>query len=321
MRRRAGAGELRVICVAASEAVGVTAAAALAGEGVAAHVVDAAALEPPGPLAAEGDAYLVDLGAGEAAPRLIRRLRMGAPGAFIAAVQSGASDDEVTAFAVEAGADTVLGSPFPVPDGPKTLTALLRTGLDWRRPASALDDVALARQQLQSMRDELSRLGVVDPATQAYNDTYLARRLEEEVGRALRYRRPLAFLAVDIDDLEVYSEANGSQMTALVLRQVVSLAKYGTRLADAVCRRSDGGFAVLLPETNLSNAVGVAEKLRRAVADFKFAKDGCQPHGHVTLSIGCAELTIETLDADGLLEGAAGKLAEAKRKAGDTVAW
>jgi diguanylate cyclase (GGDEF)-like protein len=292
-------------------------AEALAGLGHNVTVVEKADGVANALIAPEPDAVLVELAPPDKACRVLKQVRNALPSAFIAAVATECTD-ETGDRALRAGADAVLLKPMPVGTGPKTLAGILRAGVERRQIAGETEGATAA---LAGAKEDLARLGLIDGSTQAYNDRYLDRRLQEEVSRAKRYGRPLSIIGVDVDDFRDYIEAHGTSMGTLLLRQVVSVIQYGTRMPDAVCRREDDQFVVILPETELTNAVTVGEKVRRAVADFKFAKGGTQPLGHVSVSVGCAGLDEETADADGLTDACVSALLEAKGRGKDNVRW
>lgn len=263
------------------------------------------------------DAVLIELAPPDEALKTLRHVRRALPDVVLGAVIASFSDD-LAEKALGAGADLLLLKPNPVGRGPRSLAHQIRQCLQLRQ---AVAESARASAELARAREDLATMGLVDPATEALNDRYLDRRLKEEVSRGRRYGRPLSLLIIDVDDFRAYADRQGDAMGTLLLRQLAALLRFGTRLSDAVCRREADEFAVILPETALTNAVTVAEKLRRAVADFSFTGGEEQPLGQVTISIGCAGLDETTSESGSLVEAALGALSEAKARGKDTVCW
>ncbi len=149
------------------------------------------------------------------------------------------------------------------------------------------DQVGLALQRAL-LFEEIKRLAITDPLTGVFNVRQLGFVLSEEVSRARRYRRPVSFLMVDLDNLKACNDTLGHQQGDVVLSQTASIIDSSTRDADKVFRYGGDEFCVVLPETDSDEAVLVAEKVRRAVADFHFAGEEKVPGGSVTVSLGVA---------------------------------
>lgn len=149
------------------------------------------------------------------------------------------------------------------------------------------DQVGLALQRAL-LFEEINRLAITDPLTGVFNVRQLGFVLSEEVSRARRYRRPVSFLMVDLDNLKAFNDTLGHQQGDVVLSQTASIIDSSTRDADKVFRYGGDEFCVVLPETDSDEAMVVAEKVRRAVADFHFAGEEKVPAESVTVSVGVA---------------------------------
>ncbi len=149
------------------------------------------------------------------------------------------------------------------------------------------DQVGLALQRAL-LFEEINRLAITDPLTGVFNVRRLEVVLADEVSRARRYRRPISFLMVDLDNLKDYNDTHGHQQGDIVLSQVASIIDSSTRDADKVFRYGGDEFCVILPETDSDEAMVVAEKVRRAVAEFHFAGEEKLPSESMTISVGVA---------------------------------
>jgi diguanylate cyclase (GGDEF)-like protein len=128
-----------------------------------------------------------------------------------------------------------------------------------------------------------------DPLTGLYNRRYFWRRLEDERAFAQRHGRPLALLVGDIDLFKRVNDTYGHAVGDIVLTAVARCLMQLRRRGDTVARVGGEEFAVILPETDLAEAVRVAERFREAIAQLDFEFDR-ERYGRfrVTLSFGAA---------------------------------
>jgi len=125
---------------------------------------------------------------------------------------------------------------------------------------------ATASIQNALMTAEVQQLTILDALTGLYNRLgffHLARR---EVERAWRHQRLLTAVMIDLDNFRRINDQYGREGGDLMLRRVSDNFRKIVRTVDLVCRYDGEEFAVLLPETNLEQAEGVADRLRASVA-------------------------------------------------------
>jgi two-component system chemotaxis family response regulator WspR len=167
-------------------------------------------------------------------------------------------------------------------------------------------------QELQTVRDELSRLVSTDSLTGLYSRGRWFELAAAEFSRSRRHHRPLACLMADLDFFKRINDTWGHDVGDEVIRQFAGVLR-------AVCHRpSDfagrvGGeeFAVLLPETPMAGAEEVARRVVTACRDV----DLSTPAGHVrfSCSVGVAEVTEIDGTVEDTLRRADSALYEAKR--------
>lgn len=200
------------------------------------------------------------------------------------------------------------------------------------RRASATDDAAgvpvpaAGREGDTTVSSHASGLRVAPAANELDDLTHLPMRraLRETTEQMLSARRttgrPVAMLVIDVDHFKLVNDTFGHQQGDAVLAQVATLIRTAMRPADYVARYAGDEFVVLLPGTRLEDACLVAERVREAVAEARFARvDGADEPVRVTLSIGvaCAPLHGETKDA--LFGAADNALYGAKRDGRNSV--
>ena len=112
----------------------------------------------------------------------------------------------------------------------------------------------------------LSEINKVDYLTKALSRIELYSRSELEVDRALRYKKDLAFVMVDIDHFKKINDQYGHAVGDEVLKSLVLILKNCLRKNDFIGRIGGEEFLIVLPEANSNKAIEVAERLRERVA-------------------------------------------------------
>ncbi|MGN3963306.1 diguanylate cyclase [Burkholderia gladioli] len=134
----------------------------------------------------------------------------------------------------------------------------------------------------------LARLAGTDSLTGLPNRRSLDASLEREWRRAVRARRPLAILFVDIDHFKRYNDEYGHTLGDEVLASVSArIAQQALRSHDVVARYGGEEFVVVLPDTDSAGARTVAERIRDSVRQLGIEHAGAES-GYVTVSVGVA---------------------------------
>ncbi len=155
--------------------------------------------------------------------------------------------------------------------------------LDMIAPQMAL---ALDRAEWHQKATQFQLLSITDPLTGLVNRRYLEERLSEEVERSKRHRFSMSFLMMDIDDFKAYNDRHGHQAGDLALEMTAQCLKTALRSADTAARYGGEEFSILLPQTGISEARVIAERIRRRVERTHFPHGKSQPLGAVTVTIG-----------------------------------
>lgn len=147
------------------------------------------------------------------------------------------------------------------------------------------------------------------------NRRYLDRKIAEEFLRARRYALPLSMLLLDIDHFKTVNDNYGHPTGDLVLSRLGKLLFKKVRDTDILARYGGEEIAILAPQTSISSAVDLAERLRQAVeATIMVGAEECD-HGQViaiTVSIGVAGMDQRVNDQHLLVEHADKALYDAK---------
>jgi diguanylate cyclase (GGDEF)-like protein len=172
--------------------------------------------------------------------------------------------------------------------------------------------VALERAEWQERATQFQLMSITDPLTGLLNRRYLEERLTEELNRSKRYSYPMSCLMIDIDDFKSYNDRNGHQAGDVALKITAHSLKAALRSADIACRYGGEEFCILLPQTSLSEAGVIAERMRQKVTETDYPYGKAQPRGTVSISIGISTFGKHIDTADSVIAAADRALYNAK---------
>jgi diguanylate cyclase (GGDEF)-like protein/putative nucleotidyltransferase with HDIG domain len=144
----------------------------------------------------------------------------------------------------------------------------------------------------------------VDPKTGLYNARYFGAALAAEISRAARFGRPMGVIMADLDLLRDVNNTHGHLAGDDVLRGVAEAFASELRHYDVAARFGGEEFSILLPETTAEQALEIAERIRRAVAEREFHVATSPEPLRATLSLGVAAYPADGLDANELVHQA-----------------
>ncbi|HEX9901170.1 MAG TPA: diguanylate cyclase [Candidatus Methylomirabilis sp.] len=168
--------------------------------------------------------------------------------------------------------------------------------------------------------EETRQLAITDELTGLANHRQFYHQLAREVRRAQRYRRPLTLLMLDLDFFKGYNDRFGHLAGDQALRAMGEVLRRNAREVDILARYGGEEFAIILPETDLKQAVYQAERIRAAVAAHAFRGKDSSPEGDLTVSIGVATLTAELRKIEELVHDADQALYRAKAQGRNRIA-
>jgi diguanylate cyclase (GGDEF)-like protein/putative nucleotidyltransferase with HDIG domain len=144
----------------------------------------------------------------------------------------------------------------------------------------------------------------VDAKTGLFNARHFAVALNEELTRAARFERPLSFVMADLDLLRDINNTYGHLAGDAVLQGLADVFRSHLRQFDVPARFGGEEFAILLPETAPEQALEIAERIRKAVAERAFDVETSSEPIHATVSIGVAAYPRDGADANELIHQA-----------------
>jgi two-component system cell cycle response regulator len=196
------------------------------------------------------------------------------------------------------------------------------------RPVDRNELLARVRTQLRKKQyaDKLRHniqlsleMAITDQLTGLHNRRYMTRHLDTLLANSAQSGKPLSFFIMDIDYFKSVNDTYGHDIGDEVLREFASRISANIRGIDLACRFGGEEFVVVMPDTDISFAYTVAERLRQSVeaTPFPISRD---PHKiRITVSIGMAAALSGNESAEELLRRADQALYRAKREGRNRV--
>ncbi|MBI4168832.1 MAG: sensor domain-containing diguanylate cyclase [Acidobacteria bacterium] len=162
------------------------------------------------------------------------------------------------------------------------------------------------------------QLATVDQLTRLYLRDFFFRKLEEEQVRTRRYGSTFTVLMLDLDSFKEINDRLGHLAGDRYLQRLGEVIRETMRAADVPCRYGGEEFCILLPETDLTGATRIAERIRRRVARLEVLLG--QDIMRTTISVGIAAYPADYPGSiPGFLEKADRALYAAKQAGRDRV--
>jgi diguanylate cyclase (GGDEF)-like protein len=174
----------------------------------------------------------------------------------------------------------------------------------------------IGREQRRAHEAAL-RLSRFDALTELHSRSHFSIALEQEILRSARSGRPFGLLMFDLDGLKPVNDRYGHASGDRLLQGVADVVRGGIRVTDTAARYGGDEFVVILPETDASGALRVAEKLRRDIGQLSLPENGQMIRS--TVSIGLVSYPDDGRTAPELLRRADAAMYEAKRRGRDQI--
>jgi len=156
-------------------------------------------------------------------------------------------------------------------------------------------ETAILRAGLRDSNEELRTLAILDPLTKMYNRRYLNEYLAHQVPLARRLGQSISFLSMDLDRFKDINDRFGHPEGDRIIVKTSDLIRTSVREYDLLFRYGGEEFLVVLVNTEMADALEIAERIRENVEQGDFGLSDRK----VTLSIG-----LSAIPADGDLQSA-----------------
>lgn len=126
------------------------------------------------------------------------------------------------------------------------------------------NSVSLAIRNVEVHR-RVQTLAVTDGLTGLLNHRAFSNILNREFVKTKRYQKPLSLIMMDVDNFKTVNDRYGHQAGDQTLREFARLCSEVVRDIDIVARYGGDEFVVILPDTELQQAMTVAERIHAAI--------------------------------------------------------
>jgi diguanylate cyclase (GGDEF)-like protein len=152
-----------------------------------------------------------------------------------------------------------------------------------------LDKTIRDNQRIRAATQELERLANLDGLTQIANRRTFEAHLQQEWARAMRDKNSLTLILCDVDHFRAYNETYGHQAGDDCLRQLaLVLDRTAKRPGDLAARYGGEEFAIVLPNTNRSGGVVVAQSIQESVSHLPLPQPQPDHATPISVSLGVA---------------------------------
>ena len=156
-----------------------------------------------------------------------------------------------------------------------------------------LGQATVRSEKIASERSQFKRMSLYDGLTGLYNRRAFDDMLEKLWQSSRQQATPLGVIMMDVDKFKVYNDSLGHQAGDTCLREVGKAIAKAVRGNDVAARYGGEEFVVILPNTDSTQAMAAAERIRQSVESVKLPHPGSPTGPYVTISLGVTSEMIE----------------------------
>ena len=238
-------------------------------------------------------------------PELVHKIRTSGQKSYTYIIMLTAMDNKDNiVLGLESGADEYLTKPF----NSRELIARVASGMRILR----------LEEELMQARVQMEALAMHDGLTGLLNRRAIEEYAEAEFNMADRKKQAMSVILLDIDHFKNVNDRFGHKFGDVVLRQVAQTLKEDLRNYDRVGRWGGEEFLLILPDTELKDAITVAERLRSKIAVVQITLENGETFSiHISLGTACTSGQFQSLAK--LIDAADQALYQAKQSGRNRV--
>lgn len=185
-----------------------------------------------------------------------------------------------------------------------------------------IDQLESAEKKILAQNDELRRLATVDPLTSVFNRRAFFEKFNTEFDLAQREGLQLSCIMADIDHFKNINDNYGHGVGDDVIKGIAAVLQENCTENGAVGRYGGEEFGVVLPGSDINDAVKIADKIRTDFLKWSELNDSPTNGKTITASFGVSNLEFGAEDLDVLLDQADQALYQSKTGGRNRVsAW
>jgi diguanylate cyclase (GGDEF)-like protein len=151
---------------------------------------------------------------------------------------------------------------------------------------SFVDQTAPILSSLNSLHQAEQR-AIIDSLTGLHNRRFLFEFMQQQIVQSQRYNQSLSILMLDLDHFKRVNDTHGHESGDIVLKLFAMRLKESLRISDIAARYGGEEFVAVLPNTSLSGAMELAEKIRLVTMEVNLAQF-LPDLSNISVSIGVA---------------------------------
>ncbi len=199
----------------------------------------------------------------------------------------------------------ILVNSSPVLDKDNTVSGVMVTLSDVTELHEQNEKIKIAmlelkenHKKIQAQNAALKEMSMKDPLTGCLNRRAFFELFDTEWSSSKRYGYELSCIMMDIDYFKKINDNHGHSKGDEVLKALPQVINDNTRKSDQICRYGGEEFCILMPHTEIDDAVSVAEKIREKIEDRNPGDI------HTTVSIGVSATNFEAKNPQELIDQA-----------------
>lgn len=169
-------------------------------------------------------------------------------------------------------------------------------------------------KKLEEARGTIEKLAITDQLTELFNRRHIMSRIEEEFEKFKRLKKNVSCIMADIDNFKAINDSFGHQVGDQALKEISHRIRNTIRAYDILGRYGGEEFLIIMPDTSLDDARGLAERIRTRVREEPIN------NATVTLSLGVVCVQESDRSVDDIIRRADQNLYKAKKGGKDQVA-
>ena len=160
--------------------------------------------------------------------------------------------------------------------------------------------------------------GNVDALTGLPTREWFTELTRRQAARSQHCQKPLSLLLIDIDDFRTFNDRHGRRWGDRILYAMAAALSRHLRPTEIIARYGSDQFFILLPDTDMETARGIAVRLFKIISQATPVMVEGKVVDHPSVSVGVVQMK-SGQDADALLAEAEAAVARAKESGGNSV--
>lgn len=144
-------------------------------------------------------------------------------------------------------------------------------------------------KELEKAKERLTQQATIDALSSLYNRRYFTDVSERSFDGALRYKKELSIIMLDLDDFKKINDTYGHAIGDKVIVHSAKIIKDSIRSSDIAARYGGEEFIILVPQINSDETLALANRIRQDIQDATVKTDADETIPF-TVSIGIAHL-------------------------------